>query len=450
MREVIGQRLNRLSEQCNQTLVTAAIIGREFDFRLLRVLSDGLSENQLLEAIDEGLEAHLIGEITRGLERYQFSHALIQETLSEELSISRKVRLHARISEALEEIFGADVEAHAAELAYRFAEAATVPGIEKLVHYSLLAGKRALATFAYEEAIGHYERALAVKEQQQIDEEQAVLLFGLAQARLATWGRFQTQETREIVTILRRVFDFFAEVGDLDRAVTVAEHPVRTSLGVVIGEAELITAALALVPSDSHAAGRLLSTYGLILYQEKGDYQGAQEAFGQALEIAKRAQDTALEMRTLAYTADVDFFHLHWQECLEKGQRAIKLSGRVEDLHAQAVSGFFMARILDYLGDSNGAGEQVEALLARAERLRNRDWLGEGLYIAGVLFLHQGDWQRSRDFIDRALRTPRPSAPHLCARAMLDYQPGDFDQGQYHVDRLVEATPRSALGTGFA
>ena len=80
------------------------------------------------------------------------------------------------------------------------------------------------------EAIGHYERALAVKEQQQIDEEQAVLLFGLAQARLATWGRFQTQETREIVTILRRVFDFFAEVGDLDRAVTVAEHPVRTPL----------------------------------------------------------------------------------------------------------------------------------------------------------------------------------------------------------------------------
>jgi len=61
--EVIGQRLNRLSEQCNQTLVTAAVIGREFDFRLLIALSDGKTESQLLDAIDEGLEAYLIEEL---------------------------------------------------------------------------------------------------------------------------------------------------------------------------------------------------------------------------------------------------------------------------------------------------------------------------------------------------------------------------------------------------
>jgi len=35
VREVIGQRLNRLSELCNQVLTTASIIGREFDFKLL-------------------------------------------------------------------------------------------------------------------------------------------------------------------------------------------------------------------------------------------------------------------------------------------------------------------------------------------------------------------------------------------------------------------------------
>src|SRR5918997_82621 len=40
VREVIGQRLNRLSEACHGTLTTASIIGREFDFRLLRTLSD--------------------------------------------------------------------------------------------------------------------------------------------------------------------------------------------------------------------------------------------------------------------------------------------------------------------------------------------------------------------------------------------------------------------------
>src|SRR5918996_3167972 len=60
VREVIGQRLNRLSEQCHQTLTTASIIGREFELRLLSRLSSGTSEEPLLVVIDEALEAHLI------------------------------------------------------------------------------------------------------------------------------------------------------------------------------------------------------------------------------------------------------------------------------------------------------------------------------------------------------------------------------------------------------
>ncbi|MFQ6026675.1 MAG: AAA family ATPase, partial [Dehalococcoidia bacterium] len=73
--EVIGQRLNALSHRCRQTLNTASIIGREFDFRLLHTLSDRTTENQLLEVIDEALAAHLIEELPRRTEGYQFSHA---------------------------------------------------------------------------------------------------------------------------------------------------------------------------------------------------------------------------------------------------------------------------------------------------------------------------------------------------------------------------------------
>ena len=93
------------------------------------------------------------------MERYQFSHSLIQQTLSEELSSSRKVRLHAQIAHALEEIHGDDAEA--SELAHHFAAAEPVLGTAKLVHYSRLAGEQALASHAYEEAFGHFHSALA-------------------------------------------------------------------------------------------------------------------------------------------------------------------------------------------------------------------------------------------------------------------------------------------------
>jgi hypothetical protein len=71
---------------------------------------------------------------------------LIQGTLAEGLSVSRRVRWHARIDEALEELYGVDVEAHAAELAYHFTEAVTVSGLEKLVRYSVPSGEQALVT----------------------------------------------------------------------------------------------------------------------------------------------------------------------------------------------------------------------------------------------------------------------------------------------------------------
>ena len=48
VREVIGQRLNRLSSHCNQAMTIASVIGREFAFALLRRLDEESPEDRLL------------------------------------------------------------------------------------------------------------------------------------------------------------------------------------------------------------------------------------------------------------------------------------------------------------------------------------------------------------------------------------------------------------------
>ena len=136
VREVIG-RLNRLSQRCNETLTIASVIGREFELRQLTPLVEDISEDRLLEVLEEALSARVIEELPQAVGRYQFSHALIQETLTEELTLTRRVRLHARIAETLEELYGDSAEAHTVELAHHFAEAEAVLGTDKLVHYSL-------------------------------------------------------------------------------------------------------------------------------------------------------------------------------------------------------------------------------------------------------------------------------------------------------------------------
>ena len=44
VREVIGRRLNRLSQRCNETLTIASVIGREFELRQLVPLVEDISE----------------------------------------------------------------------------------------------------------------------------------------------------------------------------------------------------------------------------------------------------------------------------------------------------------------------------------------------------------------------------------------------------------------------
>ena len=136
--------------------------------------------------------------------RYQFTHALIQETLIEELTLTRRVRLHARIAETLEQLYGDNAEAHAAELAHHFALAEMAAGTEKLVKYSLLAGERALMTYAWEEALGHFQRARDARGEQPMDNETAGLLFGIGRAQAAVLPNFQLQDA---VDKLAQAFD---------------------------------------------------------------------------------------------------------------------------------------------------------------------------------------------------------------------------------------------------
>ena len=55
IRDAIGRRLNRLSEECNQVLATASVVGREFDFRLLNAVMDDFTDSQLLGLVEEVL-----------------------------------------------------------------------------------------------------------------------------------------------------------------------------------------------------------------------------------------------------------------------------------------------------------------------------------------------------------------------------------------------------------
>jgi class 3 adenylate cyclase/tetratricopeptide (TPR) repeat protein len=434
VREVIGQRLDRLSEACNEALTIASVVGKGFRLEQLQPLMDELSGDQLLDALEEALGARLIEELADSAGHYQFSHALIRETLSGELSATRRLRLHARIAETLEQLYRGEIEAHAAELAYQFAKAESVLGTAKVLHYSRLAGEQAISGHAYEEALEHFERALAVKDGLALDAETAGLLFGLARAEL---GARELYEVGPALGRLVQAFEYYAGAGDVASALTVATHPVpavweRTAFP------DVVSRALALVDGDSIDAGRLLSTLGWFRSVHQRDHAGGERAFERALEIAREHGDQALERRTLVNAAHADYWQLAWMRCRERGLRAIALAADANDQRTEMAAREWPARVGGIVGDLADARLHAGAAVELAEKLRERHELANTCMYSSWLYSIAGNWTRARELSDRALALEPREPRNLSTRALLELQTGHSGEGERYLARLLD------------
>ena len=442
VREVIGQRLNRLSEQCNDVLITASIIGREFDFRLLGYLSREGNEDEVLEALEEALAAGVIEEPPGTTGRYGFTHALIQETLVQELSTTRRARLHSRVGQGLEEMYADNIEAHAAELAHHFAQSAAVTGSGKLIRYSLLAGEQALVYYAYEEALDYFQRALEAKRVSLTgsdpapDLEAAALLRGLG---LAQWGTEPRRMLSAGVVNLTRAFDYYYDSGDLADVVAIAEISIFPLAGSRTAMARLIHRALELIPVGSHQAGWLQSRYGITVGQAHGDYHAAQAAFSHAVAIAQAHSDGDLEARALADSATTDVFHGYWKESAEKALQAIELAQGTGNIQTLVLAHYAAIDSLHRLGDMAGMRHHAEALLDTAQHLRDRYWLATAWSRLEIIARSEGDWTAARGFSDHGL-VYSPADPRLLGnRVLTEYETGDLTAGEVYLERLLES-----------
>ena len=278
-----------------------------------------------------------------------------------------------------------------------------------------------------------------------MDAESAALLYNLARAISATKGRFAAPE---VLDNLQRAFQYYLDIGDVARAVQVAEYPVdqMASAALGLGLSDFISRALTLVPPDSQQEGRLLSTYALALYQETGDYEEAQEAFNRALTIARREGDLALEIRVLVAAGEAAWWHLSLAEAVEYPRQGVELSGQVDDPWAECQALYHLARAATAMGDAPTVRLNMPALLAAAERVRDRPRMGEAIARNAEICFFTGDWDAALDWCDRGLVLGGSSnfALMRSIRSMLEYERGDFAEGWAHMEQVLGFASRAS------
>jgi class 3 adenylate cyclase len=243
VRDVVRWRLARLPERTAEALALAAVAGTDFDADVLAG-AIGVELDGALDALEAAESARLVRPAGTP-DRFTFAHALVRETIVDELPSARRARLHARIARALERV-AARRPVPASDLAAHFDAAGTLVDATQALNYSGRAGDEAAARLAFDVAAEQYERAVRAHRRLPSAPESERLDLELARGRaLALAGDDRAH------AVLRGVAAAAAAAGDRGR---LAEALLTIGLDYADFDHEdaemvaLLSRALALLP----------------------------------------------------------------------------------------------------------------------------------------------------------------------------------------------------------
>ena len=200
VRAMILARLARLKPPARQLVRAGAVLGNQATAKLLWQLAE-VEVQAGIEGLEEALDSGILREEEAGIGRpgsYRFAHDLIRDVVYTELGAARRQVLHQRALELL-----VTEGAAAAELAYH---AMASGETQAAYRYSMQAGDEALAVFAVDDAIEHYEKAHALFQEQRLmlavleasEVEHLYVYLGRAYAFQNAWQQAQ-QAYEELV-----------------------------------------------------------------------------------------------------------------------------------------------------------------------------------------------------------------------------------------------------------
>jgi tetratricopeptide (TPR) repeat protein len=409
VRDVIARRLAHLNDQCNQLLVLASVLGREFDLDALAQLA-GASDEELLDTLDEATAARVISDVPGAVERMRFAHVLIRDTLYESLTTARRVRLHRLAVEALTKVYGDEPGPHLAELAHH---AVAGSDFARGTSWARRAGDHALELLAYEEAARLYETAIdALALADPTDDPtrcDLLLAVGDADARAGNSAAAKT---------------VFVEAAEIARRLGLPRELARAAAGYGgrtvwsrSGSDErlipLLEEGLASVSDDDEVLrARLLSRLAGALRDEH-DRSRRDAVSRAALDAARNSGDPralvyALDGRVSAILAPDTV-----EECLETAKELRTTAERIGDIE-RAINGAmdtFLVRVL--LGDVQAAKRDLDSMRQRAEALRQAVQLWHVNSAQATLAIAEGRFTDADELIARAFSIGNRAQPEM-------------------------------------
>ncbi|MCB0033604.1 MAG: AAA family ATPase, partial [Anaerolineales bacterium] len=396
VRDLFQSRLLQASETGRQLLQTGAVIGRAFVFDTLQAVS-GRSEDETLNGLEE-LLAH--GLLTEQLPEaaYDFSHHKMREFVYEQMSLVRRRLLHRRVAQQLNGQAAARLDALASQIATHY----QLAGLDsEAAGFYQRAGDYARALFAHDDALAHYQSALALghSEAAQLHEAAAdvQIRLGKYNAALTSYERAAASGDESTISRLEhKIGQVYYRLGEWNLAERYFERAKQLMKGdhsAQLAKLYIDWSTTAYRAGDIAHAAQLAEmaqqtavepraqaqTYNMlgILARHQDELEKAQLYFEQSLALARRHTFLAAQISALNNLALVETGRSHFEEAQQLLQTALEQCLTYGDQHWEAALRNNLADLLHKM-------EQEELAMAQ---------LKQAVVIYAKIGQESGGWQ---------------------------------------------------------
>jgi predicted ATPase/class 3 adenylate cyclase len=440
VRMIFTSRLDSLSSEVREVVQTAAILGREFEVRVLADMLRQSAEGRLPDWLEQAESSAIWSALSEI--RYIFKHALLRDAAYEMQLRARRRELHRLAAEALEKLYANDIAPHAAEIAYHYQAACRqgLAGVRLLaLDYLEQAGQRAARGYENTAAIQFFSGALEL------------LAAGEDERR---WNLLLQRETVYDLTAARA-----AQSADLDALAALAEASRRPAQRA---EVALRRARYAEGISDfsqaiaqaqaaaglAQAAGRVdleakaRSRWGSVLCSI-ADLPGATEQEQQALVLARAAGQTTTEAQVMALLGEVSTRLGNHSAGREYYEQALALYQASGDRVGEGWMFMYLSVLAIQVGDYAAVQSCCEQGLAACRATGDRANEGGMSLSLGATYLLQGNLVAARRYLEQGLAafrfTGTRRAESIALRLMSEYflSFGDFSGAQGWVEQTL-------------
>ncbi|MDF1520931.1 MAG: tetratricopeptide repeat protein [Brevefilum sp.] len=391
LRETIEIRLQHLHRAQRQVLDYAAVIGGEFNFKLLKAAIQQ-PEEKLLTNLDALIDAALVIE-PRNLAKPEFmiSHDRYTEVAYETIPPIRQRLMHRDIARAIEKVYEGTLNDHFTDLADHYDMAAMT---EEAGHYAALAGEQAAGKFAVSEALHYLNRALTLLPSHEIAKE--------AQLRLTREKVYSLQGMRQ------------AQSEELTALEALSPHlPTKVQAEICLRRGayewimenydhEQTAIACAIQKAQSSGAKELEARAFFLLGQSDDDFDKRHQHLTFAQKLAHEAKDLALEGDILRWVGNNAFWQNRFAESIDYLTQAMAIHREVGDLRGELSALNNLGHIHKTLGDLRQAANFYKGAHEICQKINDK--LAEGVILTnlGGLALDLGQFETAENTLARA------------------------------------------------